>query len=314
MHHWIRSLSAPTLAVTIALSSLAPRAVFADDAQKAAAEQLFSDAKTLMDLDKFEEACPKLEQSVKLDKGGGALTRLAYCYEKTGRLASAWARYREALALAKLAKNSERITYCEKSIADIEPRLSHVTVNVAKPLSNVVVEWDGQTFVAGTPVPVDGGTHVLTVSAPGKKTWETKLQLAIDKENKVVDVPPLEDASSGSTAAATKGVPTIAYVLVGAGAIFTLGAVGAHVAAVAAHDERRADCLNELATTCDDVGKSKVRTWEALSYVSAGLAVASFGTAIYLYVASPKSEGAAPPSAFIRLAPRVGGLSLEGGF
>ena len=58
-------------------------------ADKATAEALFDAALDLMRKGRNEEACPRLEQSHRIDPGIGTLLYLAECYEKTGRTASA---------------------------------------------------------------------------------------------------------------------------------------------------------------------------------------------------------------------------------
>src|SRR5262245_52435554 len=67
----------------------------------ALAEELFRAAKALMTEGRNVEACPKLAESYRLDPAGGTLLTLALCHETTGRTASAWADFTNAIALAK---------------------------------------------------------------------------------------------------------------------------------------------------------------------------------------------------------------------
>src|SRR4051794_29930041 len=77
------------------LLATSPARAEATPEQVAAAETLYREAWRLMQEGKHAEACPKLEESQKLDAGMGTLLLLAECYERTNRPASAWAHYVE---------------------------------------------------------------------------------------------------------------------------------------------------------------------------------------------------------------------------
>src|SRR5271154_1822433 len=96
------------VAVSLSLSMLAPGSAHADGASsKAAAQALFEEARQLMIDGKFGEACPKLEESERLDPGAGTLLNLGHCYEKNGQTASAWVTYKDAANAADLRHRSD---------------------------------------------------------------------------------------------------------------------------------------------------------------------------------------------------------------
>lgn len=167
------------------------------------AQALFEDAKKLMDAGKYEEACPKLEESQRLDPGMGTQFHLAYCYEKQGKTASAWALYLEVASAAKAIGQMDREKVSRTAAAALEKKLSRLTIQVPNPVDGMTVKRDNtdvSRVLWGTPVPVDPGEHTIIVAAPNKKTWEDKVSFGESAENKTVDVPALEDAPAATGA------------------------------------------------------------------------------------------------------------------
>ena len=96
-----------TLAVLALASGLAlPRWAAAQDTTKA--DETFHAGRELMKDGKFADACPKFEESQKLDPGLGTQFNLADCQEHLGKLASAWANFGDAASRAKAAGQAER--------------------------------------------------------------------------------------------------------------------------------------------------------------------------------------------------------------
>lgn len=186
------------MGLLLSLTTLAPplRAQTPDD--KAAAEALFDEGKKLFLAKRYADACPKLEASQKLDPGIGTLLYLADCYEGMGRVASAWATFREAAAAAKAAGQGERDRVARTRATALEPKLHRLTINVGNPetpgLKITRNDAEQKQATWGAALPIDPGTHKITASAPGKKPWSTTVQIAEGPGTDTLATPALEDA------------------------------------------------------------------------------------------------------------------------
>jgi hypothetical protein len=170
---------------------------------RAAAEALFNQGRNLMNAGKFSEACPKFEASQQLDPGLGTMLNLAECYEKTGRTASAWAEYREAIPLARAAGSKARQDLATERAKALEERLSTLTIRAMASdddSAHLEIRRDGvpvQRAELGSPIPVDPGEHVVEAAAPGKQPWSAKVQVGADAAKVQVDIPKLESHDDG---------------------------------------------------------------------------------------------------------------------
>src|SRR6188768_818628 len=130
---------------------------------RAAAEALFSQGRSLAASGKYAEACPKFEASQQLDPGLGTLLNLADCYEKVGKTASAWAEYREAIPLARAAGSKVREDLATERAAALESRLSMLTIVAmggVEEATGLEIRRDGvavQTAELGSAIPLDPG-------------------------------------------------------------------------------------------------------------------------------------------------------------
>jgi tetratricopeptide (TPR) repeat protein len=175
---------------------LMPGLALAQGQDVVGAEALFVQGRTLMQQGKYAEACPKFEASQRLDPGVGTLLNLGDCYEKNGEIAKAWARFREAAALATSAGQRDREQIARQRAAALEGKLAKLTLT-APP--GTEVKLDGARFdpaVWGTAVPVDPGDHTIEASAPGKKPFSSRVTVASSAATRV-EIPALEDASPG---------------------------------------------------------------------------------------------------------------------
>jgi serine/threonine-protein kinase len=179
----------------------------------AAAQGLFDQAKALMAAGKAAEACPKLEESQRLDPGSGTLLNLALCYEQTARVASAWTTYRDAAALAKASGNAERERGARERAEALAPRVAKLVIEVpaAARVPGLVVTRDGVAIGEaqwGAPIPTDEGAHALTAKAPGRQAWQSAVNVTGAGTTATTTIPPLAEASVTPVAAPLAGATT----------------------------------------------------------------------------------------------------------
>jgi hypothetical protein len=150
----------------------------------ALAEQLFNEGRDLGKANKWDQACPKFEQSLRYDPALGTRLNLATCYEKVGKLASAWGQYRQAADLAAKTGDKRR-DYAVKQASALEPRIPRLTIIAPKTAPpGLVVQRDGTAIDAGllgTGLFVDPGAHEVTASAPGFAPFKGSITVAEGK-------------------------------------------------------------------------------------------------------------------------------------
>lgn len=166
--------------------------------QRARAQELFE--KALADAQKgdFAAACPKFRASQEVDPKTSTLLNLGNCYEQNKQLASAWGAFKEASVRANAASRADWAKMADAHIAELEPKLAHISVLVPKEADapGLVVMRDGVKILTGergVPIPVDAGEHELSATAEGKLPWSTKVQI-VDAQDAKLTVPILQDA------------------------------------------------------------------------------------------------------------------------
>jgi hypothetical protein len=173
------------------------RAAAQSSADVPLAEQLFQEGQALFRQKRYAEACPKFEESERLDPGGGTLFQLASCHALTGKTASAWAEFDEVALLAKQRNRPDIEQAAREQVRALEPRLSRIVIVVSDAARNVEslsVRRDGTVLgpaALGTAMPVDPGAHEISAGAPGYRPWNISVVLGPDGDAKTVTVPAL---------------------------------------------------------------------------------------------------------------------------
>jgi hypothetical protein len=173
------------------------------------AEALFREGRRLLDEGRVDEACAKLAESQVQDPASGTLINLARCYEKQGKLATAWATYLAAAASARKDGRADRVVSAEQKGSELEPHVPRLVFRAAQPVSDLTITW-GATRVGagalGSAIPVDPGSYRIEVSAKGFDSWVETVTVA-DGESRVVEIPPLHPAPIRDQTLAVPPVP-----------------------------------------------------------------------------------------------------------
>jgi hypothetical protein len=310
------------LAVAILLVSTLCRA----DDPAALAQSLFEEGRKLsQEQNNWPAACPKFAESHRIKPGGGVVLNLALCYRKTGRTASAYARYKEGLAFAVRDKNEARIKLANDAIVELEPLLSYLTVIVPAPSDDPKLEitLDGQPIprVAwGSRFPVDPGTRVIVATAPEKKPFRGEVVVGESADQKSLEIPallpdpkPIVAPPPPRDELVTVDHPKrrLAGAIVTGVGIATL-AGGGYLAARAfsIKSESDAECTGGCNKRGSELSADAVRTGTiATGVIAGGVLLTSAG--VYLLLTSTTKETRAPSVAF---APGFAFVSFTGAF
>jgi hypothetical protein len=291
----------------------------AQSSNAAIAETAFTRGKELMAEGKPAEACPKFEESHRLDPSVGALLNLARCYEQLGRTASAWVRYKEAATLARSLGQAERETVARDLAKTLEPKLSRVRIEATKRLQTMRITRNGEEVglaLLGDPLPVDPGKLKIEVTAPGYTSWSTEIEIAKESDLKTVLIPELKTSQS-DTGSTPGPLRMAAFVLTGVG-VGALG-VGGVFGGLAIKEKGTADplCPNK---SCNAEGFGHIETAQSRALASSvliGVGAAAIGTSVVLFVVSRgSSTKTSTESAWLvpTVGPQSGGAMVVGRF
>lgn len=299
-------------AVALAILGLSGEAR-SDDAS--AAQALFDQAVAEMKAQKYASACRKLEEVKRiLPDALGAQVELANCYEKEGRLASAWAEWSRVQALSTAAGQSKRAERAAARSRALTPQLSRLTVRLApevSALTGVVVQRDGTALGPpqwGLAIPVDGGAHDVEVTAPGYLPFHARVEVARSKGDTVVDVPALTSegapspapestpapppASSGAASDAATWQKPVSRALIGVGAAGVVTGVVLGALALSNNSRSNDDGCNATTNECTSASGVELRskalgfaTGSTIAFIAGGVLA---GAGIVLWITEPK--------------------------
>jgi hypothetical protein len=326
-----------SFAAAIGAASLYVRTAVAEPsaAEKAQAEALFQQGTELMSQKRFAAACEKFDGSEQLDPALGTMLRLADCYDRSGKTASAWALFREAASIAKTRAEPDRERIANERAADLEKRLSKLEVRVDRRnvSPGLEIQLNGVAIPRATwdaPVPVDPGHQRITASAPDRAPWSMTIDVAEGPGLRSVEVPALapkphvevQEPAAAPAIQETSGrasiLRTSAYV---AGGLAVVGFAAAGLFGYQAYDAKQqslTQCRVDDPNACTPAGKD-LRDDAKRHANNATLAMAGGGAmlagSVILFLSSRSAEPHAPTrevKASLDWTGSRAGLRLEG--
>jgi hypothetical protein len=315
---------------------LAAHAQEAEPVDRVAAETLSGEAHRLVAAGDYEMACPKFAESQQLDPSPSTLLDLADCWKRSGRLAMAWATYKQAESAAIAARRPDYATTAQRHATTLESAVARLTLHVTKPVEGIRVTRDG--VVTGpsswdTPLPVDRGPHTIEASAPRFAAWSSRVEITSDGASVTVTVPSLEALPTPPPAplgveptrpsalgplppiSSRGGSQRLASSIVGSAGVLALGATG--VLGIVA-DNKNLDSRHDCPVSFRECGQAGVseredamRTANAATvtfFVGAGLLAAG----AVLWFTAPAAKDAPANRTGVAFAPTPSGGALEG--
>ncbi len=320
------------VAASILLFSTSATAQPSDASRTAAGQALYDEGTLALEASDYPRACPKFEEAARLvPEGVGVKLTLADCYERWGKLASAWTSYKTAEAQSARTDQEDRRAKAEAKMKALEPRLAKVTIDVApavRELAGLSISRDGVPVgesLWGVAVPVDSGRIKIVATADGRSI-ERAVEI-VDGRAEVVTIADLgaaPPAQAGSTTAATDvSVPpaesgssglsggTVAGITVGSIGL-ALTAVGVGFGVVAMQEAGSADetCPEDACASQDALDQdAKAHDFSIVGWVGIGVGIAAT-TAGIVMIALPSAE----PSQTTALRFGWGTVSVAGTF
>lgn len=289
------------------------------DSQVPSAEQLFQEARALVEKGDYAAACPKLEASQQLDPAVGTQFNLADCYEHVGRTATAYALFEEVARIARSAGKFERERSAKERAVALQPKLARIHLDVKATAPGLELRVDDVLVAKSAwsePFPIDPGAHRIAASAPAHAPWESTITA---QEGRLVEqlVPELVDTSVHVAPAPIVIAPvsstqrTLALVAGGIGiAGVAVGAISGFVA-VSKRSSAQSECPSDVyAFRCPT--ESGTAAWNSattagnvstVSFIAGGVFLA--GAAVLWFTA---------PSSRTRVGASASSVRLEGSF
>jgi len=191
---WSNWSHAGSLCIALLVGS---SSAYGQTANEKQAEALFNKAVELSEARKYDEACPLLAESQKLDPRASTLFALGDCEREANKIMSAVAHFKEYLVAYEALKgdakrrHDQRANSAKGYIKTLEPQIPTLKFTFPGGIpGEFVLTRNGESverISLDKDLPSDPGEQVIVVKVPGHQDAEQRITLA-PGDNKVIEL------------------------------------------------------------------------------------------------------------------------------
>jgi hypothetical protein len=290
------------------LATFAVAVPAAAQSERAAAVERFDEGRTAMQGGNLEVACSKFAETNRLDPAVGTVFNLANCEEQRGRLATAWALFKDVAG--RMKADDPRLGVAQERISALSPRVPRlVLINDPQAPPGTRARVDDREIASssfGLELPVDPGNHRVLVHVPNAPARTVEVTI-VDGETLRINLVPAAETPPNVQEDSPGGVPSAkehpvtrrrilgldqkntALVAGGVGIAGLAVGIIAGVAGLSAQDTGNDNC-SSLTRTCNQRGydaNQRAKAMAAVSSVGFVVGIVGGGAATYLFLTAP---------------------------
>ena len=280
----------------------------ASGADKASAEALFNEGVSLVAAGNYATGCGKFEASQALDPTIGTELRLADCYERAKKTASAWATFKHAQGLAHVQGQTDREELARQRVESLAPQLTYLRLDFdgPRPAGLVVTRNGGSVPLAslGVAIPVDPGAQQVAASAPEHQSFQQTIEIAAAPGNATLHIPalvrrpaplldPLPPKPEDQAVSSTQRTAGIVAGVVGITSLLTGSGLGIYAKNRGDRSKQDEFCPSDGHNGCSAEGvalRDRARAFGTASTITFIAGAALLTTGIVLYSTAPQNR------------------------
>jgi hypothetical protein len=258
---------------------------------------LYRDGVTFADAGRWEEAVAKFREVVAIRSAPPALFTLGQAEEHVGHYVSAKHAYVKAQVDAHAVGSHDVAEAAQKALAAVETHIARLTIKPV-PSDGVSATIDGAPAAVEQPVEVDPGDHQVTVTAPSRPAYGSRVHLTDGERQEVTAVLGAVTPSVAIPVVATsntRAFPVGPVVVGGIGIVAGIIGVIVRQSGQSSFDAASAKCTASVCPSPSAVNEgNSARSQILAGDVVLGVGIAAVAGAATWWLVAPKNSASGP--------------------